>query len=162
MSENDFCDIYRARNSQCRRYTWRCKTPLIQRRLDYFLISDQLHGQTEATDIIPSLQSDNTTVRMRVNETQHSTEGRSYWKFNNSLTQDDAFVQALRNEIPKFYSESSELADPVVKWDYLKYKVRQFAKQYSIDKAKEHKAKRNKLEPRVKELERLYRLTRDS
>ena len=87
-----------------------------------------MQGQIEATDIIPSVQSDHSTVGMRVNETQHSMKGHSYWKFNNSLTQDDAFVQALRNEIPKFYCESSELADPVVKWDYLKYKVKQFAK----------------------------------
>ena len=115
MSENDLCDIYRVRNPQSRRYTWRCKKPLIQRRLDYFLISDQLQGQIEATDIIPSVRSDHSTVRIRVNEMQYSTKGRSYWKFNNSLTHDDAFVQALRNEIPKFYSESSELADPVMK-----------------------------------------------
>ena len=27
-----------------------------------------------------------------------------------------------RNEMRKFYSESSELADSVSKWDYLKYK----------------------------------------
>ena len=42
-----------------------------------------------------------------------------------------------------------------MKWDYLKYKIRQFAKQYSIVKAKEHRAKRIKLELRVKELEGL-------
>ena len=29
MSENDLCDIYRVRYPQSRRYTWRCKTPLI-------------------------------------------------------------------------------------------------------------------------------------
>ena len=101
MSENDLCDIYRVRNPQSGRYTWRCKTPLKDQRLDYFLISDQLHGQTEAIDIIPSVQSDHSTVRIRVSETQYSTKGRSYWKFNNSLTRDDAFVQTLRNEIPK-------------------------------------------------------------
>ena len=42
-----------------------------------------------------------------------------------------------------------------MKWDYLKYKIRQFAKQYSIVKAKEHRAQRIKLELRVKELEGL-------
>ena len=40
-----------------------------------------------------------------------------------------------------------------MKWEYLKYKVREFSKQYSVDKAKERRAKRNKLELRVKELE---------
>ena len=37
-------------------------------------------------------------------------------------------------------------------WEYLKYKIRGFSKQYSIDKAKERRAKRNKLELSVKEL----------
>ena len=81
-----------------------------------------MQGQVEAIDIMPSVQSGHSTFQIRVNEMQHSTKGCSYWKFNNSLTQDDTFVQALRNEIPKFY----RLADPVVKWDYLRYKVRQF------------------------------------
>ena len=82
-------------------------------------------------------------------------KGWSYWKFNNSLTQVHTLVQALKNVISTFYSESFELADPVVKWDYLKYKVRQFVKKYSIEKAKERRAKRNKLELRVKKLEGL-------
>ena len=41
----------------------------------------------------------------------------------------------------------------MMRWEYLKYKVRECSTQYSVDKAKERKAKRNKLELRVKELE---------
>ena len=41
----------------------------------------------------------------------------------------------------------------MMRWEYLKYKVREFWKQFSVDKAKERKAKRNKLELRVKEFE---------
>ena len=40
MSENDICDIYRVRNPDTVRFTWRRKTPFKQRRLDLFLISD--------------------------------------------------------------------------------------------------------------------------
>ena len=40
-----------------------------------------------------------------------------------------------------------------MRWEYLKYKVREFSKQYSVDKAKERKPKQNKLELRVKEFE---------
>ena len=43
----------------------------------------------------------------------------------------------------------------MMRWEYLKYKVRDFSKQYSVDKAREWKAKRNKLELRVKELDAL-------
>ena len=40
-----------------------------------------------------------------------------------------------------------------MRWEYLKYKVRDFSKQYSVDKAREQKEKRNKLELRAKELD---------
>ena len=59
----------------------------------------------------------------------------------------------MKSEIPKFYQESEELRNPMMRWKYLKYKVRDFSKQYSVDKARERKAKPNKLELRVKELD---------
>ena len=42
MSEDDICDIFRVHNPEMKRYTWCRKTPFKQRRLDHFLISDQL------------------------------------------------------------------------------------------------------------------------
>ena len=36
MSEIDLCDIYRVRNPDSRRFTWRRKSPFKQRRLDFF------------------------------------------------------------------------------------------------------------------------------
>ena len=58
MSENDLCDIFRVRNLEMKRYTWRRKTPFKQCRLDYFLVSDHLQDQIDHVDIIPSIQSD--------------------------------------------------------------------------------------------------------
>ena len=43
----------------------------------------------------------------------------------------------------------------MMRWEYLRYKVRDFSKQYSVDKARERRAKRNKLELRVKEVDAL-------
>ena len=42
MSESDLCDIYIIRNPDNRRFRWRRKTPLKQKKLDFFLISDSL------------------------------------------------------------------------------------------------------------------------
>ena len=122
-------------------------------RLDYFLVSNHLQDQIDHVDIIPSIQSDHSTLKLRVCRTKHSLKGPSYWKINNSLLQDNAFTERLKTEIPKFFQESEELRHPVMRWEYLKYKVREFSKQYSVDKGKERRVKRNKLELRVKELE---------
>ena len=40
MMENDLVDIWRIRNPDNKNFTWRQKNPIIQRRLDYWFISD--------------------------------------------------------------------------------------------------------------------------
>ena len=153
VSENDLCDIFRVRNPEVKRHSWRRKMPFKQHRLDYFLISDQLQDQIDQVDIIPSIQSDHSTLKLKVCRTKRSSKGPSYWKLNNSILQDKVFSELSKTEIPKFFQESEELRNLAMRWEYMKYKVREFSKQYSVDKARKWKAKQNKLELRVKELE---------
>ena len=120
MSDHDLCDIYRTRfpSSQC--FTWRKRTPLKQRRLDYFLISDQLQEQTCLIDVIPSVQSDHSTIVISINGLKDDLKGRSYWKFNNSLLNDKTFVNLMKDEILISFNELHKFTDPRVKWDFLK------------------------------------------
>ena len=47
----DLVDVWRIRNPNKRNFTWRQKKPLIQRRLDYWLISDGLQDFTEESTV---------------------------------------------------------------------------------------------------------------
>ena len=95
MSENDLCDIFRTRNPDSRRFTWRRKTPFLQRRLDYFLVSDSLQESIEMMDIIPSIASDHSAIILKLRPTYEGNRGSSYWKFSSSLTEDRQFVNSL-------------------------------------------------------------------
>ena len=66
MSENDLCDIFRVRNPDTRRFSWRRKTPFKQRRLDFFLVSDSMQENIESTDIIPSVGSDHSAIKIKL------------------------------------------------------------------------------------------------
>ena len=92
---------------------------------------------------------------MRIGSIRQEAKGQSYWKFNTSLVYDKSFVELMTSEIVKYNMELSEFNDPRMRWDYLKYRVRQFARRYSIDKAREHSGERKALEKKVKELESL-------
>ena len=46
--EHDLVDIWRIRNPTDTRFTWRQKSPLIQRRLDYWLIINDLQEDVES------------------------------------------------------------------------------------------------------------------
>ena len=151
MTENDLCDIFRIRNPQELRFTWRNKNPFKQRRLDSFLISDSLQKLVVDSKIILSVQSDHSAVVLKVSPTNEGERGRSYWKFNNSLLDDNDFIEGLRQKIQVYLSESSEASTPNAIWDYIKYRMRQFSKKFSIDKAKKRKARRLELESKVKE-----------
>ena len=59
----------------------------------------------------------------------------------------------MKDDILTSSNELHKFTDPRVKWDLLKYKIRQFAKDYATRKAKEWKAKRVALETKVRELE---------
>ena len=53
--KHDLIDIWRIRNPETKRFTWRQKTPLIQRRLDFWLVDDVLQDDSIKTDI-PSIK----------------------------------------------------------------------------------------------------------
>ena len=128
MSENDLCDIFRVHNPEMKRYTWCRRTPFKQRKLDHFLISDQLQDHIDQVDTIPSIQSDHSTLKLKVCGTKRSSKGPSYWKLNNSLLQDKVFTERLKTEIPKFFQGSQGLRNLMMRWEYLKYKIGEFSK----------------------------------
>ena len=103
-------------------------------RLDYLCIYDFLQDLVETTDILPSAQSDHSTLKLKFSTINERTRGPSNWKFNNSLTTDRCFVGLMKSNIPTFYEQSRELKDPVMKWEFLKYKIRQFTINYSKEK----------------------------
>ena len=68
---------------------------------------------------------------MRLQPLNERTRGRAYWKFNSSVTQDARFVDMLKKEIPYFKKQVAHHADPIVRWEYLKYKCSEFFRSYS-------------------------------
>ena len=87
-SLNDLVDIWRVRNPNIKRFTWRQKTHIVQRRLDFWLIDNALQGDIDQVDIIPSIKSDHSAIVLSFNSVENQTLGPSFWKFNASLLDD--------------------------------------------------------------------------
>ena len=153
MSENELCDIFRVRNPDVKRLTWRNKNPFIQRRLDYFILSEGLQDSIEIMDMIPSVQSDHSVLKLKITPINERTRGPSSWKFNNSLVHDSNFVEQMKLKIPPTYQESLELSDARGSCEYMEYKMREFSMTFSKQKAYQRKKRRLFLDNRVKTLE---------
>ena len=141
----DLIDIWRIRNPKLKRFSWSQKTPMIQRRLDYWLISNNIQ---EKVDIIPAIRSDHSDITLYINGIENSTYGPSFWKFSGSLSEDEEYVDLIRNKIGDWVDESREIKDPRVTWDYFKYKMRYETIGYSKKKAKQRRSELVNLESR--------------
>ena len=60
----EFCDIWRIRNPKGKRFTFRQhhSTGFIQRRLDYFFISNSLQESTKTTDTLAAFSTDHSPI----------------------------------------------------------------------------------------------------
>ena len=112
------------------------KNPFLQRRLDYIFISNELQESVVNVEVLPSVNSDHSPIYLKLVENTSLSRGQSYWKFNNSFLKEPDHINAMRTEIEKIKNtELTLIADPRMKWEVLKYRIRQFSRSYSINTA---------------------------
>ena len=150
----DLVDIWRTRNPFSCRYTWRRNRPsLVQSRIDRIYISDNLQYNCEKADIIPGICSDHSAPCVTFKRLNDESKGRNYWKMNNSLLEDNEFVGLLSNKITEFVQMSQQLTSERSKWEYIKYKIREWVQQQSKIKARDRREAVKQLEAEIKYLE---------
>ena len=69
--------------------TWRQKKHLVQCRLVFWLISDELYEFVKDTSICCAPNSDHSAISLTFEEISSGIKGRGYWKFNSSLLSDE-------------------------------------------------------------------------
>jgi exonuclease III len=146
----DLVDIWRLRNPDKKTFSWRQKSPIIQRRLDYWLIEDTLQEDIDTTDIIPAIKTDHSAITLKLNSIPEQKVGPSYWKFNNSLINDLEYTSQIENLLPKWLNEFEDVTDKRVLWDLIKYRIRQTTIKYSKGKAKIRKQTLRDAEDKLK------------
>jgi exonuclease III len=154
MNNNNMTDIWRAKNPYIRKYTWMSNTkPKVMCRLDFFLISDNLQGYYQHTDIIPGFRSDHSCTTLTLKTTENK-RGRGYWKFNSSLTKDIDLKDKLE-KIINTTIEDNPNTDDCLLWDLIKCKMRGTCIAHSIIKNRRKRDRLQQLEEEISNLEEL-------
>ena len=152
ISDYNLIDIWKARNPNLRQFTWHRANPLMMRRLDFFLISDDIQYDVKFCEKLTAVQSDHAPILLHVSSMKEDqSRGRGYWKFNNSLTEDDHFVESLKSYIKNL---KPSFDDPRVNWEFLKYKIFRFSKRCANEQVEKRKARRTASEKKVCDLEK--------
>ena len=121
--------------------TFRQRNPFLQRRLDYFLVSNCLQDSIELADIIPAVYTEHSAIVQRFSWAGKKQRGSSHWKFNNSLLSDNVYIEGMRENLEEFFSFGYFPNDARMNWEYLKYKIKEYSRQYSIHKKKTDNAR---------------------
>ena len=138
-------DVWRVRNQNKRRYTFHQshQAGYLQRRLDYFFVSNSLQENICETDIQVAFCTDHSPITFSRKPINNLPRGRSLWKFNNSLLQNDECLRKMKTVIVETEQQldSEQIKDDQVRWEYLKFKIRDqtiaFSKVLSANKRKE-------------------------
>ena len=145
-------DIWSICNPFTKRFTFRQKTPFLQRRLDYFLVSHGLQDNIIHADITPTVCTDHSAIVLQFSNSGKRQTDSSYWTFNNSLLSDNIYVSGMREQLEVLCNSESFPDDPRIQWEYLKYKIKEFSREYSMKKKRQHTAVRISLESKLKSL----------
>ena len=99
MDTNGWIDIFRERNGDDRRFTWRNTGPVIkQGRLDFFIISRGLIPFVLEENIVSGYRTDHSMVTLKIDILKQA-RGKGFFKINNSLLQHEDFSAVIRKVI---------------------------------------------------------------
>ena len=153
IDRNNLTDVWRTLNPELERYTWRQKTPNIQCRLDFFLISIGLLNVVNNVDIIYGYKSDHSFISVEI-EKNSFARGKGFFKLNTSLLLDKDYIELIRKLIQKqknIYDEQN--VNPNLKWEMIKSDIRGETIKYSSKITKINKVTTINIERELTELQ---------
>ena len=149
----DLCNVWRIRNPNSRRFTYRSKSPFLQRRLDYFFISDSIQKDVKQIVILASINSDHSPVDLKFLKVMKL---HAVLRTGNSITLClmTHILTGLTDQINYITdNELRTIEDAKIRRDMLKYRIKQYSIKYSKTAAEVRRKRRLELEFKVRELE---------
>ena len=136
------------------RYTCRRRSPNVQCRLDFFLISQSVANITALSDIHPGYKSDHSMIILKLSLHSNS-RGPGLWKLNaSSLTEID-YINQIKETIRETLDEyrDDDFVNPSLLWEMIKLKVCEKSLSYAKHRKKQTKQHEMELEQSIAKLE---------
>ena len=134
----DLVDSWHEQHPHEMQFTWRKSSGKIKciGCMDFWLISKRLLSRATKTDICAYYDSDHSPVTISIKpEDIQEKRGPGYWKFNNSLLEDEECVTKMSFIIKHAAEKHKDIADKRLCWEMLKMEIRMFAIRFAKKKA---------------------------
>jgi len=144
ITNNNLMDIWRLKNPDNIKFSWRRRNPIRQSRIDLWIIPNTLIYSVDSCEIRPSIRSDHSLVTLILNKPV-AQRGKGYWKFNSSLLQDQNYIDRINNLLQQIQEEISAIEDKTLGWEMVKQHVRKNTISYAAFKNKQRREELTKL-----------------
>ena len=135
METLDLIDIYRARHPNLQLFSYESKSLQVKSRIDFFLVAKSLVKYVSKVGITVSIAPDHKATYLCLSLPMMIPRGPGFWKFNNTLLNDEVYVAHIRELVPQIHDKYSFVQDKQLFWELLKMEIREnsisFAKQKS-------------------------------
>jgi hypothetical protein len=138
-------DIWDKINPEKEGKTWCDSSNTQQSRIDYIFLR-------KPPDVSNTRMSDHLSFIFYCTISMNR-RGTGYWKMNTSILHDMEFCIIINNffeNIPEYISKER---DPQIRWEIIKYKIKEVCIEYSTNKNKDIKTRIKKLEKKLQDIE---------
>ena len=152
MDELNLVDILRIKHPGKRCFFYESSALKMKSRIDFFLIPKSLIASTKTADIKTAIAPDHKAIRLFL-QFESKKKGPGLWKFNNSLLNDDTFVNLITSNYPIICRKYAYLTNLKLKWEMIKMEIRSLIIPYAKNKARNVRNLEKQLESRIDSLE---------
>ena len=136
MEMFDLVDIQRVRHSRLRKFTYESKSLKVKSRIDFFLVVKNLTLSVKSTRIYPAIAPDHDAISISLSLPNQCPRGPGFWKFNNTLLNDEQYVSRVRDTYSQARNYYCHLTDKRLFWEMIKMEIRSATISYSKSKCK--------------------------
>lgn len=123
-------DVWRYLNPNLKQFSWLRPNATSKSRIDYWLISDNLILFVKDCAISAAPLTDHCAISLFLKPNHNTSRIKGYWKFNADLLNNERFCNKIK-ELIKEIKNRSNFNSNKARWEFLKFKIREFSINYS-------------------------------
>ena len=120
----DLIDIQRVKHPKLRKYSYESKALKVKSRIDFFLVAKGLEQYVRKSEIYSSIAPDHKAIYISMSWTNPTPRGPGLWKFNNSLLNDEEYVNKIRETYAQTCIYYSDSVNKRLFWEMLNMEIR--------------------------------------
>lgn len=123
---HNLVDPWRFVNPNTKQYSWFKPNNTLKSRIDFWLISASMMHSVSDCCMSAAPLSDHSVIKLSFKPPGGCCRNKGYWKFNSSLLNCQAYCDGIKSLIAEVMADDT-IISYVSKWEFLKFKFREFS-----------------------------------